>query len=368
MAKCGICGRISTLISSALNVCAECIKSRPEEALPFVLKAHEKSRSPFGMPPSPPRSSEGVKCGLCANQCVIGEGEKGFCGLRKNENGRLIHLSGGMERGVVDCYYDPLPTNCVAAWCCSGCTGLGYPKFSYSPHGPEYGYKNLAVFYGSCTYDCLYCQNWHYRENTRMLKPRMTPMQLAGYVDEKTSCICYFGGDPSSQALHAIKTSKIALEKVGGRILRICFESNGNFSKSMLRKAAELALESGGCIKFDLKAWDENLNLALCGVSNRAALENFEWLADYGAAREEPPFLVASTLLVPGYVDAVEVENLAEFISSLNPEIPYSLLAFHPQFKMVDLPTTSKEHAYECLGVARTYLKSVRLGNVHLLH
>jgi len=102
----------------------------------------------------------------------------------------------------------------------------------------------------------------------------MTPSQLASYVDEKTSCICYFSG-PSSQALHAIKTSKLAIEKAGDRVLRICFESNGN-SKPLLRKAAELTLESGGCIKFDLKAWDENLNIALCGVSNRAALENFK--------------------------------------------------------------------------------------------
>jgi pyruvate formate lyase activating enzyme len=135
----------------------------------------------------------------------------------------------------------------------------------------------------------------------------------------------------------------------------------------LLKKAAELALESGGCIKFDLKAWDENLNLALCGVSNRATLENFEWLADYGAPREEPPFLVASTLLVPGYVDVVEVENLARFIASLNPEIPYSLLAFHPQYRMQDLPTTSRKHAYECLEAAEKHLRNVRLGNVHLL-
>lgn len=316
----------------------------------------------------PPRRRGGVKCGHCANQCVIGEGEKGFCGLRKNEEGRIAHSTGSIEQGIVECYYDPLPTNCVAAWCCPGGAGVGYPKYSYSPHGPEYGYKNLAVFYGSCTYDCLFCQNWHYRENTKRLGPQMTPMQLAGYVDERTSCICYFGGDPSSQALHAIKTSKMAVEKAGDRILRICFESNGNFSKPMLRKAASLALKSGGCIKVDLKAWDENLNLALTGVSNRAVLDNFEWLAGYGEARIEPPFLVASTLLIPGYVDAGEVENLAKFIASFNQETPYSLLAFHPQFQMADLPTTSKKQADECLDTAKKYLRNVRLGNVHLLH
>lgn len=366
MPRCELCGKSSRGISKALSVCSECIKSN-KEAHPLALRAHEESRRPFGLPSSPPRSGSGVKCGLCANDCVMGEGEKGFCGLRKNEAGRLVHLLGRGEDGIVECYYDPLPTNCVASWCCPGGTGAGYPRFSYSPSGPEYGYKNLAVFYGSCSYDCLFCQNWHYRENTWNLKPRMTPTQLSDYVDEKTSCVCYFGGDPSSQGLHALKTSRLAVEKAGDRILRICFESNGNFSKAILRKAAKLALESGGCIKLDLKAWNEDLNIALCGVSNSATLENFEWLAGYGAAREEPPFLVASTLLVPGYVDAEEVDKIAMFIASLNSSIPYSLLAFHPEYRMRDLPVTTRREAYECLAVAEKHLRNVRLGNVHLL-
>jgi pyruvate formate lyase activating enzyme len=302
---------------------------------------------------------------MCANQCRIPEGGKGYCGLRRNENNSLVDMA--RDSGIVECYYDPLPTNCVAAWCCPGCTGVGYPRYSHSPHGPEYGYKNLAVFYGSCTFDCLFCQNWHYRENTLRLSPRMTPEELAGRVDEKTSCICYFGGDPSSQAAHAIKTSRLALEKAGSDILRICFESNGNFSRWALRRIAELSLESGGSIKFDIKAWDENLNIALCGVSNRAPLENFERLAAYLEKRRTPPLLAASTLLVPGYVDALEVERIAEYIAGLSPDIPYSLLAFHPHYKMNDLPTTSWETARECLAAAEKHLTNVRLGNVHLL-
>ena len=365
MEKCRVCGEKSPLISSALGVCGECIKARPEDALPHAMRAHERSRAVFGLPPAPPRAERGVRCPLCAHECIIAEGEKGYCGLRRNENNRLLDLA--RKEGVVECYYDPLPTNCVAAWCCAGCTGAGYPRYAYSSRGPEIGYKNLAVFYGSCTYDCLFCQNWHYRENTRTLSPRMTPQQLADHVDEKTSCICYFGGDPSSQAMHAIKTSKLAAERAGDRILRICFESNGNFSKWALRKVAEISLDSGGCIKFDLKAWDEGLNIALCGVSNKATLRNFEALAGYMEKRGDPPFLVASTLLVPGYVDAEEVGRIAEFVAHLSPEIPYSLLAFHPQYKMQDLPTSSWKEARECLAAAEKHLVNVRLGNVHLL-
>ena len=89
-----------------------------------------------------------------------------------------------------------------------------------------------------------------------------------------------------------------------------------------LAMMADLSLRSGGCIKFDLKAWDEGIHLSLCGVTNQKTLDNFRKLAKWADQRPEPPFLIASTLLVPGYVDVSEVEKIAGFISSLNPEIP----------------------------------------------
>lgn len=137
---------------------------------------------------------------------------------------------------------------------------------------------------------------------------------------------------------------------------------------ALLKQAAEISFNSGGCIKFDLKAWEEGMHIALCGISNKRTLENFRLLAEYTRNRPSPPLLVASTLLVPGYIDKQEVSNLSRFISSLNPDIPYSLLAFAPQFMMRDLPTTSRRHAEECLAEAKAQgLRRVRIGNVHLL-
>ena len=91
-------------------------------------------------------------------------------------------------------------------------------------------------------------------------------------------------------------------------------------------------------------------------------------MANYFNKRPEPPLLIASTLLVPGYVDEREVGKIAEFIASLNPDIPYSLLGFHPHFYMNDLPRTSQKHAEKCLTAAyRAGLKRVKIGNIHLL-
>jgi pyruvate formate lyase activating enzyme len=135
-----------------------------------------------------------------------------------------------------------------------------------------------------------------------------------------------------------------------------------------LKRAMELSLATGGCVKFDLKAYEEILHLALTGVTNKRTLENLRLAAELSHGVEKPPPLIASTLLVPGYVDADEVGKIAAFIHALNPDIPYSLLAFHPSFEMMDIPYTSAEHAEAALEAARQAgLTRLHLGNRHLL-
>jgi len=367
--ECKVCGRGSNVVSKALGVCLDCIRERYSDARPILMERSIESRSRFSLPSEVPQNDDGVTCRLCANQCRIGEGNRGFCGLRKNEDSRLHHLGGTVSSGLVEWYYDPLPTNCVADWVCPGGTGCGSPEYSHSKNGgPEYGHKNLAVFYGACSYDCKFCQNWHYRKLPTSNVPRKTAHELADAVDDQTSCICYFGGDPSPQAPHALAASKIAIENNPDKILRICWETNGNFSRPALRKAAELSLVSGGCIKVDLKTYDENLNKALCGVTNKNTHDNFELLSGYIGQRPQVPLLIASTLLVPGYIDSDEVSKIARFIAEIDRNIPYSLLGFHPQFEMDDLPSTSMKQALECKMAAKDAgLQNVKLGNVHLL-
>jgi pyruvate formate lyase activating enzyme len=300
----------------------------------------------------------------CVNECRIPEGKTGYCGVRMNKDGRIV---GGTPReGNLEWYYDSLPTNCVADWVCPGGSSAGYPEYSYSK-GPEIGYKNLAVFYNSCSLNCLFCQNWQWRENA-LKKKTMSADELSDCVDEYTSCICYFGGDPAPQLPHAIRASRLAMKNRKGRILRICWETNGTMNPKLLKAMADISLETGGCIKFDLKSYDEGLNIALTGITNKRTLENFLSLADYNRKRPDPPPLVASTLLVPGYVDDEEIGNLAKFIASIDKNIPYSLLAFYPHFNMRDLPTTSRAHALRALDIAKsTGLERVRMGNIHLL-
>jgi len=346
--RCQVCGK-STLVARNLAACADCIRDHPERVMAHIRQLQEASRREFGLPLAPPRESEGVACRLCVNECQIPEGGKGFCGLRTNQGGKLVHLAGSAARGILHWYYDPLPTNCVAAWVCQG--------------KDKHGYNNLAVFYGACTFNCLYCQNWQYR-NMSAEEKAISAEELAEAADSRTFCVCYFGGDPAAQMLHALAASRI-LSKRG---IRVCWETNGSMHPRLLDRAVELAVETGGCVKFDLKAYDPSLHTALTGVSNERTLSNFARAAQWIGERPQPPLLVASTLLVPGYVDSREVGQLAAFIASLDPNIPCSLLGFHPHFLMPDLPCTSVGHADECERAAsEAGLINVHIGNRHLL-
>ncbi len=347
--RCMSCHRVAAGIASTIRLCPSCSGINSRTTRLRAEAVHSDSRAEFDLPATPARDLSGVRCGLCANECVIGEGGRGYCGLRTVHQGRLIHLAGTPERGLLQWYRDPLPTNCVADWVCEG--------------SRQHGRHNLAVFYESCTADCLFCQNWHFRA-VRPGVDTLTASRLASTANVETFCVCYFGGDPASQMPHALAASA-CLARNG---VRICWETNGTMHPKLLDAALRYSLETGGCIKFDLKAWDEDLHFLLTGISNRRTLENFERAARRFRERPEPPAVVASTLLVPGYVDSVQVGKLARFIASLNPKIPYALLAFAPHFRMRDLPPTSLRHAEEAEAAARAAgLANVRVGNRHLL-
>jgi pyruvate formate lyase activating enzyme len=319
------------------------------------MPSHAEIRAEFGLPPEAPHAEDGVECPLCVNACCLSEGELGLCGLRTARDGRLIHLAGTPRGALVSWYDDPLPTNCVADWVCEG--------------SRQRGKVNLAVFYEACTFNCISCQNWHFR----LKKPpgSVTAQQLAAQAHRRTFCVCYFGGDPTPQMPHALATSRLLAQ----RGITVCWETNGSMHPRFLAQALDLSLQTGGCIKFDIKAFDENLHLALTGVTNRRTLDNFREAARRIPERTTPrngreamPLVIASTLLVPGYADAEEVGRIARFIAEIDPSIPYALLGFHPHFYVPDLPRTSVRHAEEAEAAARAAgLTRVRIGNRHLL-
>lgn len=368
-ARCGVCGRESVEVSAVLRVCASCVRDKFDQAEPYIRKAHTRVRERYGLPPEPPRAREGTRCDGCGNRCVIPPGGKGYCGVIENSDGKLVRRFGTSDRGLLQYYHDPLPTNCVPADFCAGSSGAGYPRWCRTPRG-DIGWNNLAVFMGSCTYSCLFCQNYSFRDLLGTWGPIVMAEDLAKQADERVGCVCYFGGDPSSQMPFVISSAELIRERARReqRILRVCLETNLSMNSRDLDRFIELSLESGGGIKADLKCWSSEVLYALSGVRHRQPYENFKRLARRHRERPEVPLARASTLLVPGYVDDEEIRSIASFIADLDPTIPYSLLAFHPTYFMADMPYTKRRDAERFLRICeREGLGRVRIGNPWLL-
>jgi pyruvate formate lyase activating enzyme len=282
-------------------------------------------------------------------------------------NGRLLP-SVSTEKALLHAYLDPQVTNCCAAWFCPAGTGAGYPKYAYRT-GPERGYYNLALFFYGCNFNCLFCQNISHKELELAEETTVDDLVATTLKNSRISCWCFFGGSPEPQLPFAINASRKMLKKLPAeRIVRICFEWNGCGNRHLVERAAMLALKSGGNLKFDLKCHNPNLSRALSGVDNSSAYANFKNVYDrFYEERPDLPVLTATTLMVPGYTDAEEVDQIAGFIASIDEAIPYSLLVFHPHYMMSDLPVTPLKQVQECYLAARKHLKRVNLGNLNLL-
>ncbi|MEA2076268.1 MAG: radical SAM protein [Euryarchaeota archaeon] len=347
MEECVLCSKESA--SEALQVCVDCIRSGRADALDYAKAAHKRIRAKYGLPAEPPKSKGGIRCNLCSNECVMKEGERSYCGLKMNVSGKLKSLV-PHDHALLHAYRDPLPTNCCAAWFCPG--------------SAQFGKVNIAVFFYGCNFDCIFCQNASHKDLGIAEAVSVKDFVASVKQRENAYCVCFFGGSPEPQLPFAIRASERILED---KKVRICWEWNGCGNKNLVKRAAEISFKSGGIVKFDLKAFDPNLSIALSGVPNKRAYENFELIAAEFFENSDPPVLTATTLLVPFYVDEKEVENIAAFIASINPEIPYSLLVFHPDFYMRDMPITSREQVFKCYEAAKRHLKNVNIGNKQLL-
>ena len=377
MGTCKFCGKVDRTISEILQVCRKCILERDWSAVKSQISlVHKQVRNLANLPETPPRAKKPhvkLRCNYCINECSLSENDISYCGLRdiqKNQSGDL-HLP-TKSKGYIHGYIDPNPTNCCNAWFCPAGTSSGYPKYSNSKDA-EYGTYSYAAFLYGCTFDCLFCQNSSHKYfSKRHLSDADT---LANQIvkNKDITCICYFGGTPEAQLPFSINLSNIILEKKnqenGDKKFRVCWEWNGTGNQNLIDQCMQIAIKSGGNIKFDLKTFNEKLNIALCGVSNKRTIENFKYLADnyFGTRGKDMPEMSACTLMVPGYTTPEEVELIAKYIKSINDEIPYSLLIFHGDYQMRDLGITPRKQVLKSFEIAQKYLKKVNLGNKFLL-
>jgi pyruvate formate lyase activating enzyme len=101
----------------------------------------------------------------------------------------------------------------------------------------------------------------------------------------------------------------------------------------------------------------------LCTGSLDAVLDTLIYVK-----HETKTWLEITTLLIPGKNDSsVEVGALCEWVATrLGPDVPLHFTAFHPDWKMRDVPPTPPSTLKRAREIAlRTGLRYVYTGNVH---
>jgi pyruvate formate lyase activating enzyme len=119
-------------------------------------------------------------------------------------------------------------------------------------------------------------------------------------------------------------------------------------------------LASGGLDAFwlDIKAYNEGIYRRLCGTGNETVLRAPAEIL----ARDFT--LEVLTLFIPGWVETDQIAAIARLIADLDPEIPFSILAFFPAYQMSNTPSpTLDQMVRACEAVCETGLRQVQLGN-----
>jgi pyruvate-formate lyase-activating enzyme len=71
------------------------------------------------------------------------------------------------------------------------------------------------------------------------------------------------------------------------------------------------------------------------------------------------------SLFIPGWVETDQLEEIAGILVDVDPQIPYTILAFFPEYQLKEVPSPSFEQMVEAYTrVKETGLNQVRLGNI----
>ncbi len=245
---------------------------------------------------------ERIRCLACGHRCLIAAGRRGICKVRFNEAGQL-RVPFGYVAGV-QC--DPVEKK---------------PFYHVYP-----GSDALTFGMMGCDFHCGYCQNWVTSQALRdpaSATPIQTvrPEQLARTGRRLGARLVVSSyNEPLITAEWAVAVFQQA--KAAG--LACAFVSNGNATAEALDFLRPWIV----AYKIDLKSFDPKRYRALGGVLENV-VEGIRMVHARGL------WLEIVTLLVPGFNDSEEeIGPIARFISSVNPDIPWHVTAFHPEYKM----------------------------------
>jgi len=257
---------------------------------------------------------QSLRCLACAHQCKIKPGQRGICKIRFNQDGRLMVPWGYVSSLQVD----PIEKK---------------PFYHFLA-----GANALTFGMLGCNLRCGYCQNWltsqalreegsgHLAEYLRKINPEA----IVEYgVQNGAEVVASSYNEP----LITSEWARDIFELAGRSDLRQVYISNGFATKEVL----DFLGPNLQGFKVDLKTMQASHYREL-GGGLQPVLDSILYAYQLGL------WVEIVTLLVPGFNDTEsELQEMAAFIHSVSPEIPWHVTAFRPEYKMQDKPRTAHQ-------------------------
>ncbi|MCL2211711.1 MAG: AmmeMemoRadiSam system radical SAM enzyme [Treponema sp.] len=285
-------------------------------------------RPPIFMTESPQRGSEdNVNCNLCPNNCEIKSGGFGICGVRGNKNGKgIIPFYGFITALAVD----PIEKK---------------PLYHFKP-----GSKILSLGFAGCNLHCPFCQNWHISQNTDVHGKWMQSGEvISAALREDSPSIAYTYSEPLIHAEYILDCMTLARKHGIANVL----VTNGCINAN----AAAVILKLADAVNVDLKSFSAETYKKIIGGDLQTVLDFIQLCNKMNVHAE------VTTLVVPDLNDSnSELNAAAEFIASVNKDIPWHLSAYHPDYRW-NAPPTSQTFLSNAAQNAKKTLTYVYTGN-----
>ena len=276
-----------------------------------------------------------ILCTLCPRYCTIGDGQKGFCFIRENNDGKLYSTGYGRPTGFA---IDPIEKK---------------PLSHFLP-----GTEVLSFGTAGCNLGCKFCQNWTMSKskidevNSLHASPEDV-VELA--IKNGTPSIAYTYNDPTIFGEYVIDISKLAREEN----IKSVMVTAGYIDKEA-RKDVYKYIDAANV---DLKAFSEMFYHKLTFSHLNDVLDTLIWLKN-----ETDVWLEITTLLIPDENDSLEeIKQLSNWIAeNLGQDVPLHFTAFHPTFKMRDHTNTPAKTLDMARDIAiKEGVNYCYTGNVH---
>jgi pyruvate formate lyase activating enzyme len=280
------------------------------------------------------RVEEGrVRCVACGHRCLLGEGRRGICKVRFNEGGQL-RVPHGYVCGLNS---DPVEKK---------------PFFHVHPGSAALTFGMLG-----CNYHCPFCQNWVSSQALRDAASeaairKVTPEQIVGAARGTGARLVVSSyNEPLITAEWAASIFELA--RPAGLLCGIV--SNGHGTPEVL----DFLRPWLTVCKVDLKTFNDQHYRRLGGTL-RQVTDTIRGVYERGI------WLEVLTLIVPGFNNSeAELRAIAQFIASLDRDIPWHVTAFHKDYKMTaPANTTARDLVVAAEIGAREGLHFVYAGNL----